>query len=272
MVHHTWIRTAHLQAELIFSDIPFSGKAYLRAIARRNDRSASAASLAAEAADLLDRARQLAIAHGGRALLAGFRPAGPIDLPEPAGPPAGWSYVTDFIRLTADTRETARRAGQPVQPPGPVTVPGSRPEIPGIRRAPLSEDRIRTYLALHETAMQGVPNVPRLTEPAVRENLAAGHLFLLSQADGTGIGFYELAVDPSSQTADLDEIGLLPEWRGRGIGRMVIGQLAEELAAADIAILAIIVASVNTGALRFYRRLGFGREQLFSRWFSLTLA
>lgn len=293
MIQNVLIRTEHLQAELIISDIPYSGKAYLRAITGRiepdrppgdenrqatamsraaaESRTTATPSLSGEIDDLLNQARNLALAQHGRILLAGFRPDGLLGLPSPEKPPAGLVHYTDFVLLTAVTAEVSSRAEVLSLPFRSRSVACKSGEIPEIQRVPLTDDRIRTYIDLHEAAMQGVPNVPQLTEEEVREQLPAGNLYILEQTGGAAVGFYERSVDPVNQTASLEEIGILPEWRNCGIGRMVIGVLAAELAAANISKLTVLVATVNEAALRLYRRLGFGQEQLFSRWFRQQL-
>ena len=62
-----------------------------------------------------------------------------------------------------------------------------------------------------------------------------------------------------TSTAHVGQVGtfLLPEWRGLGVGRQ-LWRVTESFARqADYRKLAIQVRTSNTGAQRFYRRLGF---------------
>lgn len=250
------IQTSHLQAELIIDDIQFSGKAYLRAIAVQDKYKTFEDSrvLSQETDELLRDAQTVALQHQAKILLAGFR-AGQIELPDQQNPPRGFEFYTDFIGLTATTDNLR---DQPAE--GQI-----------IRRIPLTADRIREFIDIHQEGMRGVPNVPFLTEDSVRQHLMEGNLHLVEVSDGQVIGHYDLSIQADHLSADLDEIAILPEWRNCGLGRQIITELAGQLASSGIKKLSIIVASSNTAALRLYRRLGFNGETLYSRWFRRML-
>lgn len=72
--------------------------------------------------------------------------------------------------------------------------------------------------------------------------------------DGEDAG--RLWVDRSDTELRLLDIALLPEWRNRGIGKVVLDRLIAEAQEAGLP-LRHAVFNGNTGALRFYRRLGF---------------
>lgn len=256
MIQNLILQTDRLQAELIVSDIASSGRAFLRALALRPG--SDPASLATEAADILADARRLAVALGGNMLLAGFRQEGPVEMPTPENPPAGFTFLTGFVHLTGSIPDLAK------------SVDTTDTALP-FRRVLLTVDRIKTHQHIHQEGMRGVPNVPTLTEDDVRKQMESDRLYLIERSDGTAIGLVDLTVDPDNKTAELEEIAILPEWRSHGIGRQAIAQLSAELADEGIESLVVLVATINTGALRLYRHLGFGQERFHANWFRQPL-
>ncbi|MGL4649594.1 MAG: GNAT family N-acetyltransferase, partial [Caldilineaceae bacterium] len=66
--------------------------------------------------------------------------------------------------------------------------------------------------------------------------------------------------DPAAQagpTAELLSIMVEPEWRSRGLGALLVNQLAVACVARAMAHLDVTVDAANSGAQRFYRRHGF---------------
>jgi ribosomal protein S18 acetylase RimI-like enzyme len=83
----------------------------------------------------------------------------------------------------------------------------------------------------------------------------AGADFLIVEHAGTAIGrFY---VDRTPTQLHIVEISLLPQWRGRGIGGVLIGMLQDEVRAGRAGQVILSVDRANLGAQRLYRRLGF---------------
>ena len=64
------------------------------------------------------------------------------------------------------------------------------------------------------------------------------------------VGFYRFC--PEAEAMELDDLYILPQFRGRGIGTAVINHCIAQGAPIEL-----YVFTQNTGALRLYRRLGF---------------
>jgi len=73
------------------------------------------------------------------------------------------------------------------------------------------------------------------------------------EADGTAIG--RLVSDLGDRRLHLVDIALAPDWRGQGLGSVLIGQLQDEAHAAGLA-MTLQVARDNPAA-NLYARLGF---------------
>jgi ribosomal protein S18 acetylase RimI-like enzyme len=264
------IKTGHLQGELITSDIRFSGKAYLRGIACRDDLQPGplAFSYLQETRELLAEAARIAAAKHGQELMAGFRLGQPnFPAPLPNDPPAGFIFYTEFITLAAPAALLGQAAGSPASPPA-------------ISRVPLQAGQIDLLIQIRAESMRGVPNLPALTREEVQEQTLPSpyHLIYIESGDANddhsrqAAGFYNLAVDAGQHRAELEELGVLPAFRGLGIGRKVITQVAMDLALQGIDTMELLVATSNEGALRLYDRLGFKEESRYSRWFRRSLA
>lgn len=74
------------------------------------------------------------------------------------------------------------------------------------------------------------------------------------EVDGIAAG--RLMVERREGELAVIDIALLPEYRGRGIGTMLLGELLAEAADAELDV-TLHVATSNHGALALYRRLGF---------------
>jgi ribosomal protein S18 acetylase RimI-like enzyme len=265
----TIIKTRHLQGELITSDIPFSGKAYLRGISCRDDLDEviTLCSSADETHELLAEAGRITAALDGRELMAGFRLGQQnFPAPPPDDPPAGFTCYTEFITLAAPTAWLVKAAGD-------------ADSAPAISRLPLAAGQIDLLIQIRRASMSGVANLPALTREEVLKEMPSGqyHLVFVETGDDQGgntleaAGFYNLAIDAGHRRAELEELGVLPAFRRRNIGRRVIAQVAEDLARQGIDCIDLLVASSNEGALRLYQHLGFQEESRYSRWFRRSL-
>jgi ribosomal protein S18 acetylase RimI-like enzyme len=105
----------------------------------------------------------------------------------------------------------------------------------------------------------------RLSDPA-REVLVA-------VVDGAVVGMVDVTLveppDPGSilrpiLTADLG-ISVLAPWRGSGVGRALMAAAEASARARGAEQIVLDMAASNTGALRFYRRLGYADHGLLLR-------
>jgi ribosomal protein S18 acetylase RimI-like enzyme len=77
----------------------------------------------------------------------------------------------------------------------------------------------------------------------------------------TGLGW---SIELGGADAFIDELYLIPEARGQGLGEAALEHLSRELAARGVVALHLEVARENGGAQRFYARKGFqARERYF---------
>jgi mycothiol synthase len=67
-------------------------------------------------------------------------------------------------------------------------------------------------------------------------------------------------------TGEVHLIGVLPEWRGRGLGRELLRWGVAHLRAKAVDEITLAVETTNTRALSLYERNGFARVQEWPRW------
>lgn len=78
---------------------------------------------------------------------------------------------------------------------------------------------------------------------------------VVAQHDDTVCGFGLLTVWP--RAAEISDLIVAPDLRGRGIGSIIIGYLTDIARDSHVSVLEIGVALSNPRALALYRRLGF---------------
>ncbi|HWQ35341.1 MAG TPA: GNAT family N-acetyltransferase [Blastocatellia bacterium] len=100
-----------------------------------------------------------------------------------------------------------------------------------------------------------------------------GRVWLI-EADGEMVGYtvltFGFSLEFHGRDAFVDELFIVSEWRGRGIGRQTLGFLAAACRTLGIAALHLEVERANTVAQELYRSAGFVDHDryLMTRWVS----
>lgn len=109
-----------------------------------------------------------------------------------------------------------------------------------------------------------------VTEPALRESLfgerpAAQAVLAWSGSEpiGFAVWFMNYSTFLGRQGLYLEDLFVLPEWRGRGVGRALLSHLARIAVAGGHGRLEWSVLDWNTSAIRFYRGVG---AQAMDQW------
>jgi ribosomal protein S18 acetylase RimI-like enzyme len=83
---------------------------------------------------------------------------------------------------------------------------------------------------------------------------------VVAEARGRPVGYAAFGVgyntDIAARELWMHDLFVLPAWRGRGVGRALVGAVAREAARRGLASLGWGVRGTNRRALRFYRGLG----------------
>ncbi len=80
-------------------------------------------------------------------------------------------------------------------------------------------------------------------------------LFLVAEVDGIVVG--TVMAMYSGNFALIYHLGVLPEYRLRGIGRMLVNEILDRLKRKGARFAFVIVHSKHRGSIGFYRKMGF---------------
>ncbi len=101
--------------------------------------------------------------------------------------------------------------------------------------------------------------------PALERQLESNKIFILFQEEGNNLGFasYELNAEGSPK-AKIHKLYVLPQTQGKGIGKQLLGYMAEKARENQNTALYLTV-NKNNKARDFYERMGFEvtREAIF---------
>ena len=83
--------------------------------------------------------------------------------------------------------------------------------------------------------------------------------------DGQMIGFVAGDIKRSERLAWIATIGVLPEYRGRGIGAALLRACEEKL---DVPVIRLVVRQSNDTAIRLYERFGYAMLGKWRKYYS----
>lgn len=132
------------------------------------------------------------------------------------------------------------------------------------------EDRNReVYEVLVRSFAENVDaSIPEYEDWAGSRNRSSESRTFIAEGDSSAItGFVHLLKHPDGK-GEIRTVGVLPEWRGKGLGRKMIQHALHVLASEGIKVCRLTVAVQNQNALRLYRDIGFRELERFKvyRW------
>jgi mycothiol synthase len=160
-------------------------------------------------------------------------------------------------------------------PPGhPVPAPAFPPGVI-VRAIDVGSDEGR-YAALVEAAFADHPSPLQVSESYLRQvharpDFDPADVLLVSPADDPErlVGFCRSVERPPNgdhRRGDVALVGLLPEWRGRGLGRQLVRWGVTHLRARGIPEVELAVEARNARALELYRSEGFEPDVEWPHW------
>ncbi len=171
-----------------------------------------------------------------------------------------------------DVRVTLGRAIGPSAPPTRGLAEHVRParsvDLPALRRiAAVSHLDSRFYADPHFDRER----CDELYTTWIEKSCASGGdtTVWVAEIEGRPTG-YVTALFGGPEAGEIGLIAVSPEAQGRGLGRLLVLQALEDLAARGAAHVSVVTQGRNVRAQRLYQRLGFSTEALglwFHRWF-----
>lgn len=128
--------------------------------------------------------------------------------------------------------------------------------VAGYRRVLDIVARERKYLTMLEARPE--PDTVRF----VKSNLENGNPMMVALAGGTVIGWCDIRREffPSRAHRGTLGMGLLPEWRGRGVGRRLLEATLAQARRSGFKRIELDVYADNSRAIALYEKAGFARE------------
>ena len=119
-------------------------------------------------------------------------------------------------------------------------------------------------IQMNETHVSQVAQLEKLcfsmpwSENSIRYELTNQLALWLVAVDGDVVAGYVGSQSVMGE-ADMMNLAVLPDYRRKGIGEMLVKRLVEELTANAVSSLTLEVRASNTGAIELYNKLGFAQ-------------
>ncbi len=143
----------------------------------------------------------------------------------------------------------------------------------GIELLSIGDVDLDVYVSLFNAAFSEHPTPLRITREIVDwAQSRPGYdpsmtLVLAERSSGALIGMCRCAHDYGpGEAGEVKFIGLLPEWRGKGLGKALLAWGVHRVAAAGASGVQLNVEGENDGALAMYERMGFVRSREWRRF------
>jgi ribosomal protein S18 acetylase RimI-like enzyme len=135
-------------------------------------------------------------------------------------------------------------------------VPIAPAHIESFRRTIDFVARERRYLAILEA-----PPLENLRS-SVQDNISHGHAQFAALSDGEVVGWCDATPKklPIHRHVGVLGMGLLPAFRGQGIGRRLLQRTLEAARAGGLSRVELTVREDNPGAIALYQKAGFAAE------------
>jgi ribosomal protein S18 acetylase RimI-like enzyme len=161
-------------------------------------------------------------------------------------------------------------AAAPQKTRGKTNVVAASVEIRDVTRQPLEQNAIlvqRSYQTVADAMGITPENAPRYTAFITAERLGeerdAGSVSYGLFMDGTQAGFVTVQQD-EEQRWHMRRLAVLPEYRNRGLGRLLIDRVVEHVREQGAKVLHIGIINEQAGLKEWYEGMGFREYRTFS--------
>ena len=122
------------------------------------------------------------------------------------------------------------------------------------------------FCTIYNQVFYAVPNSATLTEREARQYMVNSRWQLFfTKIRNKAVGFVILV--EKDRELEVDSLGVLEEYRGRGLAREILERAEMTAAQMGKEFLTLTVSSINTAAVSLYTSAGFQDEGMISRWY-----
>jgi ribosomal protein S18 acetylase RimI-like enzyme len=153
-----------------------------------------------------------------------------------------------------------------LQRPIDASLPEDEGSDPSVRFEPWSEERRDVFMDVLQRSYEQTLDCPALQGMRSIEDIMAGHmsvgqfdpsLWTVMYVNDEPVGVTLLNPVPDQQCVELVYLGLAAPFRGRGLGRCMLGHALAQCRATNLPRITLAVDEANKPADRLYRRSGF---------------
>jgi predicted N-acetyltransferase YhbS len=188
--------------------------------------------------------------------------------PAPPSPGTEEDLLVLYLSSAAEVAGTADR----LRAAGVSEVPAANPYWRRWGRTFLDPDGHRVVVAatddgsagvrvgLHEGPREALRPLFELAEDSAAQldgYLHAGRVLVATDAAGVTVGHLQLVPGDGPGQAELKNMAVRPQLRGRGVGARLVAAAVDLLAAEGHTLLVVATGAADVGNLRFYQRQGF---------------
>ncbi|MCL1802950.1 MAG: GNAT family N-acetyltransferase [Eubacteriaceae bacterium] len=131
---------------------------------------------------------------------------------------------------------------------------------------PVKQHEIDKYINMHNEIFESIDNASFTRESDLKDCFEkSNYEIMFFYAYEKLVGICE--IEFQSSQAIIDTIGIMPEFRGQGYGRMLLNNIFYILSAHGIKKALLVVSSSNKAGLSLYRSFKFKKEQTLSKWY-----
>lgn len=160
------------------------------------------------------------------------------------------TYVHDMLGLTRELTPDRPR------PEGRLTL------------EPLTQEKKEAFLQIYNESFFDVPNSATYADEEFEMLMGPKYRCGFALLDGAVVGIYELGF--KMKNPEIGSIGLIDTARGKGLGRELLLTVMDHLTELGCEACWLQVSTKNRQAYPLYRSVGFGQDELLTRWYEVT--
>lgn len=191
--------------------------------------------------ELINKGREIAVNNGAKEILIGVRKESLLELLDKLG------IKTDYEAIV-------------------MTLENRLVEGDILDKVALNEENKKQYLRIYNESFNDMPHGTSLDNEELEEYIKKSNdenYFSMVAINGQNIGFFNCEIENEEGMFD---IGLCKKYRGFGYGKLLLETAIEFLNNKKVKKVSLIVIEKNKVAYEMYKKRGFKKESVLSKW------